>query len=194
MLSYYFNFQKNCDGFKSNSPCILLNKNINFNKNEKESKIENLTHSFRETNLVLQLIWASQIKSKIMISCSLRKKNKCIICTIYFVRKKFFNICVLSQCILYWIHFQNIHTFKYQIILNNIKRNIKYQILINCTLSYTLPYIFFGLFLKLSKPFRVSLWIEEYRAFAQRHQHRFLIITFSFNISAYFSYTKNMSF
>ena len=33
----------------------LLNKNINFDKNEAESKMENLTHSFRETNLVLQL-------------------------------------------------------------------------------------------------------------------------------------------
>ena len=37
-------------------PCILLNKNINFNKNETESKMENPTHSFRETDLVLQLI------------------------------------------------------------------------------------------------------------------------------------------
>ena len=26
----------------------------------------------------------------------------------------FFNICVLSQCIVYWIHFQNIHNFRYQ--------------------------------------------------------------------------------
>ena len=26
----------------------------------------------------------------------------------------FFNICVLSQCIVYWIHFQNVHTFTYQ--------------------------------------------------------------------------------
>ena len=31
----------------------------------------------------------------------------------------FFNICVLSQCILYWIHFQNIHTFTYQKTLLN---------------------------------------------------------------------------
>ena len=30
-----------------------LNKNINFNKNETEPKMENPTHSFRETNLVL---------------------------------------------------------------------------------------------------------------------------------------------
>ena len=33
-----------------------MNKNVNFNKNETESEMENLTHSFRETNLVLQLI------------------------------------------------------------------------------------------------------------------------------------------
>ena len=42
----------------------MLNKNINFNKNETESKMENPTHSFRETNFVLQLIQESQIKSK----------------------------------------------------------------------------------------------------------------------------------
>ena len=38
------------------SPYILLNKNLIFNKNETESKMENPTHSFKETNLVLQLI------------------------------------------------------------------------------------------------------------------------------------------
>ena len=53
---YYFNFERNYDVLKSTSPCILLNKNINFNKNETEPKMENLTHSFREANLVLQLI------------------------------------------------------------------------------------------------------------------------------------------
>ena len=34
----------------------FVEKNINFNKNETESKMENSTHSLRETNLVLQLI------------------------------------------------------------------------------------------------------------------------------------------
>ena len=52
----YFFFGRNYHVLKSYSPCILLNKNINFNKNETESKMENPTHSFRETNLVLQLI------------------------------------------------------------------------------------------------------------------------------------------
>ena len=53
---YYFNFERNCDILNSKSPCILLNKNINLNKNKTESKLENPTHSFRDTNLALQLI------------------------------------------------------------------------------------------------------------------------------------------
>ena len=59
----YFSFERNYDVLKSKSPYILLNKNINFNKNETESKMENLTHSFRETNLVLQPTQESQIKT-----------------------------------------------------------------------------------------------------------------------------------
>ena len=55
-LLYHFNFERNQDVLKSKSPCYLLNKNINLNKIEGESKMENLTHTFRETNLVLQLM------------------------------------------------------------------------------------------------------------------------------------------
>ena len=39
-LFYYFNFERNYDALKLKSPCILLNKNIYFNKNEMESKME----------------------------------------------------------------------------------------------------------------------------------------------------------
>ena len=45
-------------------------------KKETESKMENPTHSFREANLVLQLIYESQIKSKTVMSWSSRKKKK----------------------------------------------------------------------------------------------------------------------
>ena len=55
-LTHYFNFERNYEVLKSKSPCILLNKNINLNKSEMESKMENPRQSFRETNLVLQLI------------------------------------------------------------------------------------------------------------------------------------------
>ena len=55
---------------------ILLNKNINFNKNETESKLRNPTNSFREKNLVLQLMQKSQIKSKTVMNWSSRKKKR----------------------------------------------------------------------------------------------------------------------
>ena len=40
----------------------------------------------------------------------------------------FFNICVLSQCIVYWIHFQNIHTFTYPKILLHAHLLLVYKI------------------------------------------------------------------
>ena len=46
----YINFERNYGVLKSKRPYFLLNKNINFNKNE---AMENL---IRETSLVLQLI------------------------------------------------------------------------------------------------------------------------------------------
>ena len=41
---------------KSQSPWLLLNKNIKFNKNETELKMENHSHTFTVMNLVLQLV------------------------------------------------------------------------------------------------------------------------------------------
>ena len=104
--------------------------------------MENPTHSFRETNLVLQLIWESQINSKTVISWSSWKKKESIFLPVIWSE----GIYVLSQCILYWIHFQNIHTFMYQ-----------------KTLLHKLSY----LLLKLSKAFRVFLnkvlvWFQLY--------------------------------
>ena len=113
----YFNFGRSYDVLKSKSSYILLNKSINFNKNRTESKMENLTHTFRETNLVFHLIQESQIKSKTVMSWISRKKKESIFCIVYFVRREFFNISFLSQCLVYWIHFQSIHTFTYQKIL-----------------------------------------------------------------------------
>ena len=43
LTQYYFNFERSYDVLKSMGLCILLNKNINFNKNETKSKMENPT-------------------------------------------------------------------------------------------------------------------------------------------------------
>ena len=48
------------------------------------------------------------------MSWSSQKKKEGIFCIVYFVQRNFFNIYVLSQCILYCIHFQNICTFTNQ--------------------------------------------------------------------------------
>ena len=63
-----------------------------------------------------QPIEESQIKSKTVMSYSSRKKKNTFIPFIL-SEGNFFKICVLSHCIVYWIHFQNIHTFTYQKIL-----------------------------------------------------------------------------
>ena len=75
-LFYYFKIELSYGVLKSKSPCILLNKNTKFDKNETESKMENPTHSFRQTNLVLQLIEESRIKSKTLMSWNRERKNK----------------------------------------------------------------------------------------------------------------------
>ena len=114
VCGFYFNFERNYNVLKSKGPWILLNKNINFNKSKRESKMKNPTYSFRETVLVTKLIWELQIKRKAVMSWSSRKKKEDVFCTVYLVRRNFFNIYVLSQCIVYWIHFHNIHTFTYK--------------------------------------------------------------------------------
>ena len=74
-----------CFKVKESMP-ILLNKNINFNKNETESKMENPTHSFSVANHVLQLIYESWI----VMSWSSRKKKEGILCNVYFIRRTCF--------------------------------------------------------------------------------------------------------
>ena len=51
-----FLFWKELWRFKVKESMLFVKQNINFNKNETESKMENPTHSFRDMNLVLQLV------------------------------------------------------------------------------------------------------------------------------------------
>ena len=79
----------------------MSNKHINFNKNQTKSKMENSTHSFREMNLVLQLVQESWIKSKAVMSWSLRKKKRGhFFVNFIFSEGNLLRICVLSQCII----------------------------------------------------------------------------------------------
>ena len=125
-LFYYFNFKKNYDAFKSNSPCMLLNKNVNFNKNEAESKIENPrgtlcfspcmllnknvnfnkneTESKKENprgTLCFSSYKNRKLKVKLLRVGAREKKKRAFFVPFILSEGNFFNICVLSQCIVY---------------------------------------------------------------------------------------------
>ena len=100
-LFYYLHFESNYDVLKSKSPWILLNKNINFNKNEKKSKMENPTHSFRETNPYFSSYKNHKLKVKLWLVGARKRKKRAFFVPLILSKGIFFNICVLSQCILY---------------------------------------------------------------------------------------------
>ena len=51
-LFYYFNFERNHDVLKSKSSSFFMNRNINFNRNETESKMEKPTHTLLERRIL----------------------------------------------------------------------------------------------------------------------------------------------
>ena len=116
---YHYNSERNYDVLKSNSPSVLLKKNVNSNKNETESKLEFPHTVLERRTFCLSLCNYHKLKIKLWWVEARNKKKEGIFCTVYFVRRNFFNICVLSQCIEYWIHFQKIHLFTCQKTLLN---------------------------------------------------------------------------
>ena len=89
MASVLFLLWKELWRFKFKESMLFVEKNRNFNKSKTELKIQNLTHSFREMILVLQ---CASVILMLVLLCA----------------------CVLSQCIVYWIKFQNGYIFTYQ--------------------------------------------------------------------------------
>ena len=82
-----------------------------------------------------------KLKVKLAWARPRKRKNRAFFLPFILSKGNFFNICVLSRCLVYWIHFHNIHTFIYQ---------------------KTLLHTQFCLFLKSSKAFSVSLkWVQK---------------------------------
>ena len=54
---------------------FFLNKNINLNNKEVESKMKNPTHNFRKMNLALQLTYTNREKSSTVTSWARERKN-----------------------------------------------------------------------------------------------------------------------
>ena len=129
--------------FKSKSPCIFLNENINFNKNEMESKMKIPNTGLERWTLCLNSFKNHKLKVKLIKTelwwVRARERTERAFLYRFFTilsEGNLFNICILFQCMVYWIHVQNIHTFTYQ-----------------KTLLHTL----FCLFLKSSKAFAAPL-------------------------------------
>ena len=91
-MSFLFNFQKNYDVLKSKSPCILLNKNVNFNWNETKSKIQNP----RETNRVFQSSYKNRkLKVKLWWAGARKRKKKAFF--VPFILFKGKHLCFISM-------------------------------------------------------------------------------------------------
>ena len=110
-----FNFERNYDVFKSKNPCILLNKNIKSNKNKQELKMEN-PHTVLE-RLTLCFSWYKnrQLKKNCDEMELAKEKRGHFLYCLFCPKEIFFEfVSTLFVCKVYWIHFQNIHTFTYQ--------------------------------------------------------------------------------
>ena len=107
-LFYYFNFERNYEVLKSKSPCILINKNINFNKNEPESKMENtpLTVLERPT-LRFSSYKNRKLKAKLSWVGARERKKEGIFCSVYFALRKFvfYSIFSLLNILLEYTYF-----------------------------------------------------------------------------------------
>ena len=77
---------------KKSLTCFLLNKNVNFNKNEIKSKLENLTQSLRETNL--ELCFSSYMSRKPKIKQwwvgAIERKKRVLFAKFFFFWSKVF--------------------------------------------------------------------------------------------------------
>ena len=74
--------------------------------------MENPTHSFIELNLVIQL--------KTVMSWSSQKKKEGIFCTVYFVRRNFFNTSVSEYT--YFYKSKNITSYTFLFVFKMVKR------------------------------------------------------------------------
>ena len=135
-LFHYFNSKRNYNVLKLKSPYFLLNKNINSNKNNTKLKME-IPHTLSERRTMCFSSYKNrELKVKLWRAGARERKKSAFFVKFILSVWHFFNICVLPQCIVYWINFQNIYT---------------------CTYQKTLLRTLFCLFLKSSKAFSVSL-------------------------------------
>ena len=114
-LFYYVSLERNYDILKSKSPRTLLNNNINLTINKNRKRKGKIWHTVLERrNLFFSSYNNRKLKeTRSWVGAFERKKGTCF-APFILSEGSFFNICFLSQSMVYWIDFQNIHTFTYQ--------------------------------------------------------------------------------
>ena len=115
---------------------FLLNKKVNLNKSETESKMKNSICTLKETNLALQLILISQIEDKTVMSWKSRERKEWLFLKVYFVLRKYL---------------QRLYFISMYRVLNKLSEYIYFYI------SKSITLLLFCLLLILSKAFSVSL-------------------------------------
>ena len=139
-LFYCFNFERNYEVLKSMSVCILLNKNINLKS--KRNQNWKIPHTVLERrNLCFSSYKNRKLKVKLWWFRACKRKKKALFVAFILSKRKFFNICILFQCIVYWIHFQNIHTFTYEKTLLHTLLLLVFKIVesLHCILKFCTP-------------------------------------------------------
>ena len=94
---YYFYFERNYNVLKSKCPCILLNKNIKTKRNRKRK----IPHTVLEKRTMCFISYKNR-----------KERRRHFLYRLFCPKRIYLN--VLPQCLVYWIHFQNIHTFAYR--------------------------------------------------------------------------------
>ena len=110
-LFYYFYFERNYDVLKPINLCFLLKRNIDFSKNEKESNVDLVLEKW---TLCFSSYKNCKWKVKLWWFRAYKRKKSAFFVMFYLSQCNIFSICVLSQCIMSWVNFQNIYTFTYQ--------------------------------------------------------------------------------
>ena len=87
---------------------------LNFNKKETELKMEYSTHSLERRTLCFSSYKNRKLKVGLLWVGDCERKKRAFFVPFILSEGNFFKICVLFQCIAYWIHFQDKHTFTYQ--------------------------------------------------------------------------------
>ena len=113
-LFYYFNFERSYDVLRLKSPCILLNKNMNFNKTKRNRKWEIPPSVLERRTACFSWYKNRKLKVKLWWVEARERKKSSFFEPFILSQRNFFKICISPLCIVYWMRFQNIQTFTYQ--------------------------------------------------------------------------------